>query len=57
MNAMFEIIVGCTGLFSPFVGMETEGILINGFEVCTVYFILILELHLGFFAKNTYYKN
>lgn len=54
---MFEITVGCTGLFSAFAGMETEGILINGFKVCIVYFILVLEQHLGLFAKNTYYKH
>lgn len=57
MSAMFEITVGCTGLFSAFAGMETEGILINGFKVCIVYFILVLEQHLGLFAKNTYYKH
>lgn len=57
MSAMFEIVAGCTGLFSAFAGMETEGILINGFKIYIVYFIPVLEQHLGLFAKNTYYKN
>ena len=43
---------GLQGLFSAFVGMETEGILINGFKVCIVCFTLILEPQLGLFVKK-----
>lgn len=53
MSAIFEN-SGLQGLFSAFVGMETEGILINGFKVCIVCFILILEPQLGLFAKTAY---